>query len=61
MIRAKIFDQYCVDTKLTDFISSNKITRDQIISISFAADSNAPRRLGRNSVEQILLVWEDGK
>lgn len=61
MIRAKIFDQYCVDNKLTDFISSNKITRDQIISISFAADSDASERWIRSSVQQILLVWEDEK
>ena len=61
MIIAKIFDQYCVDINLTSFISSNKIARNQIISISFAVDSEAPRRLDRSSVQQILLVWDDGK
>ena len=61
MIQAKIFDQYGQTYDLRDFIKENKITREQIISINFAIDSEAHRRLGSVSTAQILLVWEDGK
>lgn len=61
MIQARIFDQYGQTYDLTNFIKENKITREQIISIDFAIDPDAPRRIGRFSTTQILLVWEDGK
>ena len=61
MIRAKIFDGHGQTYDFEDFCKANKITREQIISVSFAADSEAYRRIGKYSTQQILLVWEDGK
>lgn len=61
MIRAEIFDKYGQTYDFQDFIKENKITREQIISIGFAIDPDAPRRIGKYSTAQILLVWEDGK
>lgn len=61
MIQAEIFDRYGQTYDLRDFIKKNKITREQIISIDFAIDSDAHRRLGNLSTAQILLVWDDGK
>lgn len=61
IIHAKIFDQPGQTYDLTDFIKENKITREQIISINFAIDPDAPRRIGKYSTAQILLVWEDGE
>ena len=61
MIRATIFDKPGQTYDLTDFIKENKITREQIISIDFAIDPDAPRRMGKYSTAQILLVWEDGE
>ena len=61
MIQAQIFDGYGQTHDLRDFIKENKITREQIISIDFAIDSEAHRRLGNLSTAQILLVWDDGK
>lgn len=59
IINAKIFDQPGQTYDLTDFIKENKITREQIISIDFAIDPEAPRRIGKYSTAQILLVWEE--
>lgn len=59
IIKAKIFDQYCCERDLANFLNEKKITRDKIISISMSSDSEAHRRLGKNSVDRILLVWED--
>lgn len=60
VIKAKIFDQPGQTTyDLQDFIKENKITREQIISIDFAIDPDAPRRIGKYNTQQILLVWED--
>ena len=56
MIQAKIFDQCGQTYDLRDFIKENKITREQIISIDFAIDSEASRRVGKSSTKQILLV-----
>ena len=61
MIKAKIFDGYGQTYELEEFCKTNKITREQIISVSFAVDTDAPRRIGKYSTQQILLVWEDGK
>ena len=49
MYRTKIFDEYSVEDKLAEFLNENKISRDQIVSISMI----------ENSVDRILLVWED--
>ena len=59
MIRATIFDSHGQTYDFEDFCKTNKITREQIISVSFAADSEAYRRIGKFSTQQILLVWED--
>ena len=59
IINAKIFDQPGQTYDLTDFIKENKITREQIISIDFAIDPDAPRRIGKYSTAQILIVWEE--
>lgn len=61
MIRATIFDKPGQTYDLTDFIKENKITREQIISVDLAIDPDAPRRMGKYSTAQILLVWEDGE
>lgn len=55
MIRVKIFEGYGTERKIEEFIKENNITRDQIISISFAID------VGKCSTQQILLAWEDNK
>lgn len=59
MIRATIFDNNGQTYDFEDFCKTNKITREQIISVSFAVDSEAHRRIGKYSTKQILLVWED--
>lgn len=61
IINAKIFNQHGQTNDLTNFIKENKITREQIISIDFAIDSEAHRRIGKYSTQQILLVWEEEK
>ena len=61
MIQTRIFNQYGQTYDLTNFIKENKITREQIISIDFAIDPDAHRRIGKFSTTLILLVWEDGK
>lgn len=60
MYKTKIFDKYCVEDKLAEFLNENKISRDQIISISMSSDSEAHDRLSERSVDRILLVWDDG-
>lgn len=60
MYKTKIFDEYCVEDKLAEFLNENKIPREQIISISMPSDSKAHARLGERSVDRILLVWDDG-
>ena len=60
MYKSKIFDEYCVEDKLAEFLNENKISRDQIVSISMSSDSEADDRLIENSVNRILLVWDDG-
>ena len=57
IIRAKIFDEHGQTYDFQDFIKENKITREQIISVDLAIDSEAHRRLGKYSTQQILLVW----
>lgn len=59
MYRTKIFDEYNVEDKLAEFLNENKISRNQIVSISMSSDSEAHDRLIENSVDRILLVWED--
>lgn len=59
MIKVKIFDDYCPDSKMEEFIFEHRITREQIISISFAVDANAHARLGDKDTQQIMLAWED--
>lgn len=61
MIKVKIFDDYCPDSRMEDFIFEHRITREQIISISFAVDTNAHTRPGDKDTQQIMLVWEDNK
>lgn len=61
MIRVKIFEEYGAEHKIEDFIKENRITRDQIISISFAIDAQAHARIGERATQQILLAWEDNK
>ena len=61
IINAKIFNQHGQTDDLTNFIKENKITREQIISVDFAIDSEAHRRLGKYSTQQILFVWEEEK
>lgn len=61
IIRAEIFDQHGQTYDFQNFIKENKITREQIISVNFAIDSEAHRRLGKYSTQQILLVWEEEK
>lgn len=60
MYKIKIFEDYCVEIELADFLNENKISHEQIISISMSSDSNAHERLRENSVNRILLVWDDG-
>ena len=60
MIKVKIFDDYCAEQQVEEFIFKHQITREQIISISFAVDVNASRVLKRDT-QQIMLVWEDSK
>lgn len=59
MYKTKIFDEYCVEDKLAEFLNENKIPREQIISISMSSDGKAHARLGECSVDRILLVWDD--
>lgn len=61
IIRAEIFDQHGQTYDFQNFIKENKITREQIISVNFAIDTEAHRRLGKYSTQQILLVWEEEK
>lgn len=61
MIKVKFFDEYGIESAIQDFLNDNKITREQIISIDFAIDSDAPRRLRAKSTKQVLLIWEDNK
>lgn len=61
MIRVKIFDEFGVENEIQNFIQENNITREQIISISFAIDSEALRRFHSRNTKQILLAWEDNK
>jgi hypothetical protein len=61
MIKVKIFDDYCPDSKMEVFIFEHRITREQIISISFAVDANAHARYCDKDTQQIMLVWEDNK
>lgn len=61
MIRVKIFDEFGVESEVQNFIQENNITREQIISINLAIDSEASRRLRSRNTKQILLVWEDNK
>ena len=61
MIRVKIFDDYSADNKVEEFIFEYRITREQIISISFAVDANAHQRILKRNTQQIMLVWEDNK
>ena len=60
MYKTKIFNEYCAENKLAEFLNENKISREQIISISMSSDSEAHRRLGSYGVDHILLVWDDG-
>ena len=59
MIKVKFFDDYGIEVDLQKFLNENKITREQIISIDFAIDSDAHKRLRARSSKQVLLVWED--
>lgn len=59
MIKVKVFDDYGVETDVERFINEHGITRQQIISISLAIDSDASRRLQSRNTKQIMLVWEE--
>lgn len=59
MIKVKFFDDYGIEVDLQKFLNENKIAREQIISIDFAIDSDAHKRLRARSSKQVLLVWED--
>lgn len=59
MIKVKFFDDYGIESDIQDFLNDNKITREQIISINFAIDSDAHMRIRARSSKQVLLVWED--
>lgn len=59
MIKVKVFDDYGVETDVERFINEHGITRQQIISISLAIDSEASRRLRSRNTKQIMLVWEE--
>ena len=61
MIKVKIFDDYCAEQQVEEFIFKHRITREQIISISFAVDANASQRVLKRDTQQIMLVWEDSK
>ena len=57
MYKSKIFDDYCVEDKLAEFLNENHIDRQNIVSITMSSDSEAHRRFGDVSVNRILLVW----
>lgn len=57
MYKSKIFDNFCVDRELADFLNKNNIKREDIVSITMSSDAEAHRRLGNTSVNRILLVW----
>ena len=59
MIKVKFFDDYGIESDIQEFLNDNKITREQIISINFAIDPDAHRRIRARSPKQVLLVWED--
>lgn len=59
MIKIKVFDDYGVEADVERFINEHGITRQQIISISLAIDSEASRRLRSRNTKQIMLVWEE--
>ena len=59
MIKVKIFDDYGVEADVERFINEHGITRQQIISINLAIDSEAHRRLQSRNSKQIILVWEE--
>lgn len=59
MIKVKIFDDYGVETDVERFINEHGITRQQIISINLAIDSEASRRMRSRNSKQIMLVWEE--
>ena len=59
MIKVKFFDDYGIEDDLQKFLNENKISREQIISIDFAIDSDAHKRLRARNSKQVLLVWED--
>ena len=61
MIRVRIFDEFGVENEIQNFIQENNITREQIISINLAIDSEASRRIRSRNTKQILLAWEDNK
>lgn len=61
MYITKIFDSGCPDIELRDYLNDNMISQDDIVSISFAIDSEATERFGEYSTQQILLVYKDSK
>ena len=59
MIKVKVFDDYGVETDVERFINEHGITRQQIISINLAIDSEAHHRMRSRNSKQIMLVWEE--
>lgn len=55
MYKTKIFDDYCVEDKLAEFLNKNNIKRENIISITMSSDAEAHRRLGNSSVNRIFF------
>jgi hypothetical protein len=63
MYQTIIFDGFYAEEDLDSYLNTNRIKRENIVSISLAADANASERLVKKGVNRILLtyVMEDKK
>ena len=63
MYQTIIFDGFRAEEGLDTYLNTNRIKKENIVSISLAADANALERLVTKDVNRILLtyVMEDKK
>ena len=63
MYQTIIFDSFRAEEDLDTYLNTDRIKKENIVSISLAADANASERLVTRGVNRILLtyVMEDKK
>ena len=63
MYQTIIFDGFRAEEDLNTYLNTNRIKKENIVSISLAADANVSERLVMKGVNRILLtyVMEDKK